>query len=248
MENRTIQNVQAAPNPKVFAVLGLVVMVGVIAAVLGKLGGEEYYLNRGEALNRYSRGGEVRDVLIYINDGEGNNSYDYYEMKDKDDSFTYHLMQSGPIEYFFEINGQQVSSMRELDGFFGPVDYYASDGLGGFNALYLPNKKEKSTTFDFVYTPLSEDLRFAGVRSFEEMLVDLYIYDEEITNYTAYPMVYSDGVYSVSVKLENNTVEYYLSLNGNIPADMHEWAGQMEPRPEFFVDDGFGGLNALYID
>ncbi len=54
-----------------------------------------------------------------------------------------------------------------------------------------------------------------------------------------------DGVWEITVELDPGTYKYKYVIDGNWVKSMEEIEDMIEPKPKEYVDDGFGGKNAV---
>lgn len=202
--------------------------------------GEEFSLAATSGRHAYS------EAVFYVQD-PSDGLYWEYEMTKQGGRFVFDFESDFPVSYFFMLDGRVVQDMRTLRDFCRPHDYFVSDSQGGFNALFVPEETAVTNLVDFSYEPWQEDLSIVGVQSFEEMTVDLYIFNEEDNDYVLYPMFFDGEKFSVSVQVFGNVTEFYIAINGYAMTDMEAWAPQISPFIRYFCDDLQGGLNALYI-
>ena len=88
--------------------------------------------------------------------------------------------------------------------------------------------------------------RFVPPAGFEVRSVSLR---GTMNNWGETPMVrQADGSWSVTVVLEEGEWRYKFFINGVWPQSMKDWNGrEVDPKAHGYVDDGFGGLNAVLI-
>jgi hypothetical protein len=54
-----------------------------------------------------------------------------------------------------------------------------------------------------------------------------------------------DGIFEIEVEWDPGEYTYKFYIDGNWPKDMSELEQYMSPKPSKYVDDGFGGKNAV---
>ncbi|MFN4245498.1 MAG: glycogen-binding domain-containing protein [Brevinematia bacterium] len=56
-----------------------------------------------------------------------------------------------------------------------------------------------------------------------------------------------DGVFEIEVEWDSGKYLYKYYIDGNWPKDMSELEQYISPKPTEYVDDGFGGKNAVLV-
>lgn len=56
-----------------------------------------------------------------------------------------------------------------------------------------------------------------------------------------------DGIFEIEVEWEPGKYTYKYYIDGNWPKDMSELEQYISPKPSEYVDDGFGGKNAVLV-
>jgi hypothetical protein len=56
-----------------------------------------------------------------------------------------------------------------------------------------------------------------------------------------------DGIFEIEVEWESGKYLYKYYIDGNWPKDMSELEQYISPKPTEYVDDGFGGKNAVLV-
>ncbi|MEN2998667.1 MAG: glycogen-binding domain-containing protein [Brevinematia bacterium] len=56
-----------------------------------------------------------------------------------------------------------------------------------------------------------------------------------------------DGIFEIEVEWDAGKYAYKYYIDGNWPKDMSELEAYISPKPSEYVDDGFGGKNAVLI-
>lgn len=56
-----------------------------------------------------------------------------------------------------------------------------------------------------------------------------------------------DGVFEIEVEWDAGKYQYKYYIDGNWPKDMSELEAYISPKPTDYVDDGFGGKNAVLV-
>ncbi len=57
----------------------------------------------------------------------------------------------------------------------------------------------------------------------------------------------ADGSYETTLELDGSVCEYFFFVNDEAIGDMRNFEGQFSPEADYYVDDGFGGFNALRV-
>lgn len=143
--------------------------------------------------------------------------------------------------FFLFVDDKAVGNMKNYDGQFEPAaDYYVDDGFGGLNALTLIRKSEAMHRIDFVYKVSDDDWQYCED---DNMKVEVRVGQE------IYPMDYDEnaGVFKKTVEVRGNSVEYYFNVCDQPIADMRTRNDNVQPVPQYYCTDGFGGFNALVV-
>ncbi|MCS7298778.1 MAG: glycogen-binding domain-containing protein [Spirochaetia bacterium] len=56
-----------------------------------------------------------------------------------------------------------------------------------------------------------------------------------------------DGIFEIEVEWDSGKYIYKYYIDGNWPKDMSELEQYLSPKPNEYVDDGFGGKNAVLV-
>lgn len=96
---------------------------------------------------------------------------------------------------------------------------------------------EETVAVTFVYTPTRRERQ-----TIEEVTVA-----GEFNNWDGWatPMKRNeDGTFSVTVQLKRGTVQWKLLIDGNWVQNMETIADRIQPKPDRFIPDPYGGKNA----
>lgn len=152
----------------------------------------------------------------------------------------------GTVRYKYVINGSWVGNMstdHPVGG--GPVDPaadgYVDDGFGGQNAVRIVRSvcKADLVPVTFRYFPASDET------------VDSVYVAGDFNAWTPTAMTYNPakGEWSVTINIPPGPHQYKYVINGtwvtNMATDHPVVGGPVDPAADSYMDDGFGGKNAV---
>lgn len=170
---------------------------------------------------------------------------------------TYYL-DKGDYEFYFLICDDAIDNMKYFSRWFEPsADYYTDDGYGGFNAVitvmddgHFYTRAPRSGTssggdYDVVfrYYPSAEDEDASGVEA-GDMSIEI---TGDMNDWTSEAMDWNGNLecFEKTFSLSEGDYEFYFIVNGDAIDNMKWQARNFEPPADEYVDDGYGGFNAV---
>lgn len=185
------------------------------------------------------------DVTLYgdMNDMEGETM-----LWSDDDGYFYldYTLQKGEYEYYVTRGGDAVNIMFYIEEDIEPKpDYYVDDGYSGLNAVIILDSK---TDVRFTYTPPDVwdcfDPELDNDSDSDDVSVIIVAPGMDNKEYKL-DFIASEDRYSKMIKLTSGYCEFYYSLAGDAINNMRKYDGMFEPAQDGYVDDGYGGFNAI---
>ncbi len=165
-----------------------------------------------------------------------------------DDGYFYleYTLAPGDYEFYLNRGGDAVNVMYYIEEDIEPKpDYYVDDGYSGLNAVV---KVETRTKVRFTYTPPDVWDCFDSEldNSTDSDDLELVIVKPGSSN-SDYPMSFDSGnnSYSTTVRLDDGYAEFYFNIADDPINNMRKYDGLFEPEEDGYIDDGYGGYNAI---
>ncbi len=160
---------------------------------------------------------------------------------------TYTGLESGDYEFYFSLCDDAINYMDQHEQYFEPKGVtFTDDGYGGSNAIVSYDSRQGPLVFRYYPNSLmDEDCEAAYSDRSSEPEVTI---TGDINDWDSDELIWNDELkcYEISYyRLREGDYEFYFSLCGDAIDNMKEHADYFEPPADEYVDDGYGGYNAV---